>query len=357
MNFDEVFDEIDKFKDRKLNGYFNCIPWPYPRFRSVNPGIEQGMYYLITGNTKAGKSQITDDMFVLNPIKFVHNNPKSGIELKIIYFNLEMTTFEKKLQMSTYALFRAKDVRLAPKDLMSKGENRVLSDLHRNMLDSLKPRLKVYEEYITYIDHIKNPYGIYKYCREYFDARGKTVELTDSRGEKTKTYKPDNPNLYTIIIVDNANIISTEKDHPTLYSSIGKLSNYLMTLRNNYKAIPVLIQQQDPANETMQNVRANMTEPSLGALRDNKSTAMDANFILGIYSPFRNSVGEYHDYDIFKYRDHFRSLKVLGGRSGGIGELTSLFFDGAVNFFTELPHAGRDIKFIERAQKIIKNLV
>lgn len=68
-----------------------------------------------------------------------------------------------------------------------------------------------------------------------------------------------------------------------------------------------------------------------------KTTQRDANVILGLFSPFRHELREYHGYDITKFRDQIRFLEILGGREGGAGTIAPLYFDGAVNFFTELP--------------------
>ena len=40
-------------RNRVLSGYVNCIPWSFSRFSDQMPGVEQGRYYLITGNQKS----------------------------------------------------------------------------------------------------------------------------------------------------------------------------------------------------------------------------------------------------------------------------------------------------------------
>ena len=65
---------IDR-RNKVLNGGINCIPSPFTRFRQDLPGIEQGKLYLISGGTKAAKSQITLYLFVLNTLLYCYNNP------------------------------------------------------------------------------------------------------------------------------------------------------------------------------------------------------------------------------------------------------------------------------------------
>lgn len=89
--------------------------------------------------------------------------------------------------------------------------------------------------------------------------------------------------------------------------------------------------------ESNENQKLNKLKPTLDGLGDCKATAQDADLIMGLYTPFRYNIREYEGYDITKFRDHIRFLEVLGGREGGGGDICPLYFDGAVNFFRELP--------------------
>jgi hypothetical protein len=62
-----------------------------------------------------------------------------------------------------------------------------------------------------------------------------------------------------------------------------------------------------------------------------------ANCILGLFSPFRHEIPEYYGYDVTIFKDRIRFLEILGGRDGGAGTTCPLYFDGAVNYFKELP--------------------
>ena len=87
--YDRVYEQIVNRRDRLLKGNINCIPWGFPRFEEENPGIEQGKYYLISANSKVGKTQIADWLFLYNTIQQVlENNLK--IKLKVFYFTLEI---------------------------------------------------------------------------------------------------------------------------------------------------------------------------------------------------------------------------------------------------------------------------
>ena len=82
---------INNLKDRRnnaLNGEINCIPFDFTRFSNDIPGIEKDKYYLISGNTKSGKSQLTNYLFLYTPLLYAYHNPEK-VRVKIFYFLLE----------------------------------------------------------------------------------------------------------------------------------------------------------------------------------------------------------------------------------------------------------------------------
>ena len=66
----KVLYNIKEARKRVLEGKINCIPVPFPRFRQEFPGIQQKTYYLVSGAAKAGKTQITNYLFVYNTLLY-----------------------------------------------------------------------------------------------------------------------------------------------------------------------------------------------------------------------------------------------------------------------------------------------
>lgn len=52
MAFAKILDNLKNRKRRAENGLYNCLPFPFERFRIFFPGIEQGQFVLITANEK-----------------------------------------------------------------------------------------------------------------------------------------------------------------------------------------------------------------------------------------------------------------------------------------------------------------
>tara|TARA_R110000822_G_scaffold302649_2_gene426966 strand:+ start:18381 stop:19232 length:852 start_codon:yes stop_codon:yes gene_type:complete len=262
-----------------------------------------------------------------------------------------MSKEQKMLAAFSNILYIKEGIRIAPKDLRSTKATKVLSEETIHIIQKYKPYFDKIEEIVEFIDDIRNPTGIYKFVREYAWANGtqhkKTVEFTNNKtGEKFKQdiddwYEPNDPDEYVMVIIDHISLISPEtKDGKRmgLHASIVDLSsNYLIKLRNKYNYIPVVIQQQASSQESIENLKANRLKPTLDGLGDCKLTQRDADVILGLFSPFRHEIPLYQGYDVKHFKDNIRFLEIIGGREGGAGTICPLYFDGAVNYFKELP--------------------
>lgn len=296
------------------------------------------------------KTQITDWLFLYNTIQQVLDK-NLQIRLKIFYFSLEMSKEQKMLAAFSNILYVKEGIRIAPKDLKSTKADNILTEDTIALIEKYKPYFDKIEEIVEFVDDIRNPTGIYKFVREYAQANGtqhtKKVEFVNNKtGEVFEKdiddwYEPNDPDEYVMIIIDHISLISPENKNGQkqgLQAAITDLSsNYLIKLRNKYNYIPVVIQQQASSQESIENLKANRLKPTLDGLGDCKLTQRDADVIVGLFSPFRHEIPVYLDYDVKKFRDNIRFLEIIGGREGGGGTICPLYFDGAVNYFKELP--------------------
>jgi len=269
-----------------------------------------------------------------------------------------MTAEEKMLAAFSNLLYLKEGVRISPTDLRSTRVNNVLSEETLSLIEKNKEYFQKIEDTVTFIDDIRNPYGIYKFMREYAEQNGtqytKKVNFGDKVKELDDYYVPNDEDEYVIIIIDHISLLTPE-NNKSIHEAIGELSKHLVKLRNKHKYIPVVVQQQASSQESIENAKANRLKPTLDGLGDNKMTQRDCNVAIGLFSPFRHEIPKYYKYDVTYFKDNIRFLEILASRDGGGGSIAPLFFDGCVNYFKELPHSS-DLEGMSYVKKHIENI-
>lgn len=350
----EAIDYIKSRRQRLLDGGINSIPSPFKRFKNDFIGWEQGTYYLCTSFTKGGKTQLVSHLIFDALLYCYYNEEKTRVSLKVLYFPLEETKLKIMLRFKSWLLYRYTNgrIRISPSDLKSSNNEKPLAQEIIDLLESdeVVDIIDYFENHIVFSEET-NPTGIYKFCREYAETHGKVTmkpaKYKDEFGQLREAetfghYTPDNPNEYVLVLVDTINLVQLERGY-TKKQAIDKLSEYCIILRNRYNQSPVIVQQQNTSNESVESIRFNRSRPTTAGLGDSTYTSHDANIVLGIYSPFKFGLDTYladeHGvgYDIKKLKDNFRTLEVLVNRDGELGGIIGMFFDGATCTWTELP--------------------
>jgi hypothetical protein len=357
--FKNVKKEIKQNKQIRLDGGYTCIPFVLlPKLGKIVPGIEQEKYYLVTANSKVGKTKLADFLFVYNPYEFA-TKYKSDIKVKIFYFSLEVSKEEKISQYYSYRLYKDHGIVISPEKLKSRFESYILEDEIEKLIDSYDEEMERFESMVEFIDNVKNPYGIYKHVRNHafkngthYDINGRAIPLSELMSDNTEVrdkanlsihrYEPHDPNEYVIIVVDHLSLLHPERG-ADLWSTIFSFSSkYCLAMRDRWRYIPVVIQQQAADQEKQQftfkgdSIVAKL-RPSPDGLADCKLTQRDVNVMFGLFAPHRYKIENYEGYDIDKLGDNYREFLVMLNRSGSGFTNIDLYFNGAVNFFKELP--------------------
>lgn len=348
--FNRVVDNLEERRERVLNGKINCIPCPFQRFRSEWSGIEQGKYYAVTAQQKVGKTKVANYMFLFHPLLYAMQHPDE-LRVKFFYISLEMSEEELYQQFICHLLFIISHgrCRFSPKELKSTDkenpiDQEILDIIHS---DEYRPYFEFFDAHVEIISSIRNPTGINKLMRDYARTNGtqykKTIDFVNNKtGEITPTevdshYVANDPDEYVFVMIDHISLIQPESGM-TLKDSMTKLSSdYLVGLRNKYRYIPVVIQQQAIAGESIDNIKMSKLKPSVADLGESKILSRDYNVMFGLFSPFRHEMHDYMGYSIDKFRDSIRFMEIVISREGGGGTTCPLYFDGATDFFKELP--------------------
>lgn len=348
-DFQYVYNDLETRRDRVVNGKYNCIPFPFPRFRQVFPGIEQGKYVIVSANQKVGKSKFVDKMFIYDMIFFIKDHPE--LKIKVLYFTMEMSKKEKYIEFLSHLLYKLDNLVVSPTMLKSVDNRYPIDKKILDLLntDKYQEYINIFENTVTYFEDIKNPTGINKVCREYAETHGHynyvDYETKDERGNTIKKkmldpinpYEQDDPDEYRIVIQDNAANVTLESGM-NLMETINKLSKYNILLRKQLKYIVVLVQHQAQSQEGIENLKLDKMKPSSNGLADCKTTSRDASIVIGLYSPYKYGKKEFEGYDLTKLKDYSRFMEIIEDRDyGANGYICPLFFNGAVSDFEELP--------------------
>lgn len=344
---DNALGYIKTRRQNLIDGKVNCIPSPFKSFWQDFVGIEQETYYCVTANQKAAKSQFASFMFIYTPILYAYENPDK-VRVKIFYAPLEESQLKTTLRFMRHLLYIHSKfkIRVSHNELASTIEGHPVDEKVIETLESEEYQkiLKFFEERVEFFDS-KNPTGIYKtmvrYACEHGERIKEPITITDEFGEqktveKIVGYKPYDPDEYVIILTDHVGLLQEESGKDKR-QTIRKFSEYMMELRDNYRHIPVIVQQQSSEVQSMDAFKLNRISPTPGALADCKDTRYDVNVMLGLTNPYAAHLEEWLKYDITKLKDNARFLEVMLSRDGSANAVKALYFDGAVSYFKELP--------------------
>ena len=359
---ERVINSLKERKQRLIDGKINSVPSPFVRFRKDFLGIEQGKYYLITASTKASKTQFMTYLFLCTTLDYAYNHPDQ-MDVHIMYFPLEETPEDIMTRYMSHLLYQlsGRKIRISPTDLTSANNDKPVSDDILALLETeeYKNRFKFFEEHVVF-SSTSNPTGIYKEVKEYLQSKGtihyKEQKIKNDFGQQQIVqafdyYVPNNPEQYNIFIVDHVSLLHQE-NNLTLKQTVDKMSEYCVELRNRYRAIPVIVQQQAFAGESLDAFKENKLRPTTANLADSKYTSRDCNVAFGLFSPMRHELRTYMGYDIVRFKDSIRFVEILVNRGGIMGGIVALYFDGATDYFAELPNP-KDITNLNRVYNLL----
>ena len=235
------------------------------------------------------------------------------------------------------------------KDLESKDA--ILSDAQLAAIEECTGYFEDLGEYLTVIDNIHNPFGIYKEVRDYMEKNGK-IDYEEKKGETGETlqipkkYTPNDPMEHVMVVLDNLSNLTREEKHKNLWDAMGEwTAKYARRLLCKFfNATVVTIQQQDFESQKLsfsmyqgEAIKAKV-RPSLASLGDNKTVSRDYHLVFGLFSPDRFEFEEDLGYDITLLQNNYRNLSVLKSNESDTGYELGLYFNGAAEQFIELPH-------------------
>lgn len=354
MQFEKLLNVIEHNKEIKDSGGLTSIPPPFARLSQYYGGFTKGSITCLTSSSGTGKTKLTKFLTILNVYKQTYN---SNIKPKVFYFALEESETDFWLSFISYFLYEKYKITISVSDLKSLGSFTVTNELMAKIKEAEKFIYRL-QEFVEVVDFIRNPTGISRHIRNYFDNPeiGEHVYKTfeDPKTGQTKqylaSYKYKDDNHWVFFVLDHISLLSNEtapdtKMKLTSYQTFDfMVKDYVLDVfSKRYKIVNFIVHQQTPASEkavfsSKGNLIEEKLEPSLEELHINKGVHQDYQIVIGLFNPSRYDISVHNKYDISLLGRNYRALKFLKDRDYGLENVSvGLYFNGANGEFEELP--------------------
>lgn len=356
-------------QNQELRKSGKVIGYPFyltsPKLGMFTPSIPKGKCIHISANTNVSKSQYWKYYFLIAPYILSLKYPDSNFKPKWIIYLLE-EDYDQLYDslVSSFVFLKFKTI-VEPGKLRGLSEA-IITDDELRKVDLIIPIVESLLEHCHIFDKTYNPTGLYNKAKNILLNNGTRYYTTLEKSDitipeneyillpkeqkskfKFKNYIQKDSDEYYFIITDNVNLLECEMENDrylNLQETIWKWSTDYAhkQLQKNFKCIIVDIVQQVGDSEKQQfNFRGDSivekVKPTRDGYGDNKRISRNADIILGLFAPTFYGIKEYYGYDLTAIGDFFRTVIILKNRIGRGFKEIPLFFNGAVNYFTELP--------------------
>lgn len=339
-------DRVEQYRKQKTlreEGKLNLIPFYYhfPKLSKVLPGLFRQGIYKILSNTGIGKSKFSRMLSIIIPFEL---SKTKDLKFHTIYFSLEESREEFIDAMVVMMLKIHYGIDIDVLTLNSYFEKPLSEDILEK-IEKVKVYIDDLMSHVTIVDDIKNPTGIYKYCRDFSESVGhhftEEVKLNGKIFTENK-FKQHDPDLFVLVVVDHISLLNEE------YSKIKQKTldkketmslwndDYCSIISNKWNWVTLNVQQVTMNSDDVTHGKANRLEPELSDAGDNKTILRTDKVILALFDPQRYGLKTYNGHNMNDYKDSFRALKILKNRYGLANRILSLKFEGASGRFTEL---------------------
>lgn len=326
--------------DQGLSGQVLSIPTGLPKYDEYVYGTRKGCYYLYGGETGTGKTKFVREKHVYKVYDYYKAiGDTSRIDVNFLDFSLEISAQENMAAAISRKLYLDHSIVVPPERLFSWGGQ--LNPEIRQKVADMTPYFEEFENKLFVFDEETTPTKYHDVLMAYAKRAG-TFQKEGRYISECDGYVPNNPNLYTIIIVDTVNLSDVEPTHDTIKSSIDRISRISVWFRNKCGFTPIIIQQFNAEISGVDRNRYGIKTPLLRDFEDSKRTTKDANVVFGLFDPIRHMKEDeenFMGYDITILKSWFKSMHLLKHRNGQANKFIPLQFKGAVGLFEQMPDA------------------
>lgn len=329
---DETYDYIEKGRQGRNVG----LPFQPKPLSDYLGNLQRSTYYLFGGNTGTGKTALIDTILLTAYEQALSNQleiPLDGKKLKGIYFSLEIPAFIKIGKWICMWIYRKYNVEVGLKQVFSIGDNRLDDDTYHKVKEA-KEYFKVLLQDVIIIDHIRNPTGMYKFCKEFMQRNGTRVQIGEEGGFKKYKFTTESPDCVYFVVCDHVGKMTLEQKFKRK-ENIDKWSEYCVELRNDWYMSPINVSQFNREIANVERLKINDMRPKLEDFKETGSTQEDADIVGALFNPHRYGITNYFDYNI---TDHpmYRAVFILKNRIDYDMTMTNCNLVGGPGFFEEI---------------------
>lgn len=353
MNTEEYFNRIwERQRDIK-SGKLLSIPFPFPTLEDALPGIMPGRMYVVTAETKVGKTQFTSFSFLYQLLEFAHKHEE--IKIHIIYAALEEGELVILDRYLSHLIFKHFGLRIPAQKIHGYSQKALLSEeeIHAVNHAIIRDEMEFFSKHVEFITD-RSVDKILDKCNSYLSQAGSSEvyyervkdEYTGNWSTNTLfgQYIPKEKDMWNFVIVDHIGCVEAKNNN--LKDEIDKLGQGLIRLRNVYNLSSIIVQQQASVGttEVKRPEDARRLLASKDRLADSRYSAQNADYVIGISSPYRllkHLPLEFQmwdkRYNVGRLRNCLTVVELLLSRHGPCFTPFPLFFDGATCTYFEMP--------------------
>lgn len=343
MITERLLDQIKQGREGKNHGYSTGSE----KLDLYTDGNVKNNFIVLFSNSGSGKSSLALYSYVYKPIveSFDSDN------FKCIYFSLELTAEQLLCKLLGLYLYETYGVQLSLRELLSRKKNYILSDDNYSLVEKSTEWLKKVESKLIVYDKSLNASKLYSILMKELEKIG-TFEEYETR----KIFNPINSELIFNVIIDHISLLRPENGR-TLKQEIDITTSYLITLKNMCKISPIIIQQANRNQGSMERRKENMMNMTINDTKDSGDPVQAAEVVISIFNPNRERLKNYRGYDISELQDKFRSITILKSRWGESDIEIGFNFFGNVNIWRELPlpdeiYNYENYKYLDKSESI-----
>lgn len=332
----KIWDRLKHQIERGKKGLNTGIPFQgFSTLSEYICNIQQGRYDVIFAGTGIGKTAMLNSTYVFGAIEYLQKHPEHVNDYEIINYSLEITP---ELQIAKHIAGRIWEdhgILTNVNEILSRGDYEISKDV-ADLIDTYEKELEELQSKYLFFKTKLEPDSFYSSIVKYAASRG-TIHY--DRDDNIVGYTPKNPNLITMITIDHIGLIDKGK-YVTLKEAIDQVSRHIVFFRNmfNFSAI-VLVQINRGSEQMDRRGDGDNWHPLLSDIKNTGNISEDANTVMGIASPFYLMVDKCLGFDITKFKNRYRMVKILKNRDGESNVNASFLFIGETGMYYQLGKA------------------